>query len=233
MALHRAKSKTRFLAPACVALFSVIAALLVGTQPSQAVTNDVSMYISAPYVQGSHVSGSDVRSESFNSLSSCTGATAVGNVSRVFTDARAICAIQNGGTYGGAAVDPLVSTPTRSGTLSKYMTNGYDQVTFDLTSPVKYVGLWWSAGNDSNTITFFNGSTQLASLDAVALKALITGAGSVTAVDGSTHPKANYWGNPVNGGAGDEPYAYLNLFISGGVSATKIVISGGGFEFDN
>lgn len=239
MALHRANTQNRKLTVALGAIFALFASPFTASQPSFAAA-DVSMYISAPFVQGSHVSGAGVRSENFNGLSNCTSTSGVGTMSRVQTDARAFCAIQNGDTYGGAAVDALVSTPTTSGASSKYITNGYDEVTYDLDAPAKYVGLWWSAGNDSNTVTFYDaGNQQIAQLTAVALKNLLGGtvggaSGNLTTVDGSTHPKANYWGNPMNrAGASDEPYAYLNLFISGGVAATKIVISGGGFEHDN
>lgn len=233
MAKHRAKTPLRGKLLSGSTILSVVAGIFTFAAPSYAV-DDVSLFISEPYVQGSHASSAGVRREDFNSLTSCTGTTAVGTMSRLFTDARATCAIQNGDSFGGATVGPDVFTPAAGGTASKYMTNGYDEVTFNLTASAKYIGLWWSAGNASNTVTFFNNTTQIAQVTAADINTLLTGSGSVSALGGGTYPKSNYWGNPRNTSlAYPEPFAYINLFLSGGFSANKIVISGGGFEMDN
>lgn len=233
MAKHRAKTTFRGKLIGGSTILSVVASIFTFAAPSYAV-DDVSLFISEPYVQGSHASSAGVRREDFNSLTSCTGSTAVGTMSRLFTDARAVCSIQNGDSFGGASVGPDVSTPATGGTASKYMTNGYDEVTFNLTASAKYIGLWWSAGNASNTVTFFDNTTQIAQVTAADINTLLTGSGSVSALGGGSYPKSNYWGNPRNTSlAYPEPFAYINLFLSGGFSANKIVISGGGFEMDN
>jgi uncharacterized repeat protein (TIGR02543 family) len=128
---------------------------------------------------------------------------------------------------------------------------------------VKYVGFWWSGGNRGNVVKFYNGATEIASLDTLALEELLgsappsswpSGNGSVTSMGGTAYPKGHYFGNPrgyeenpplsksnplSQGGLGPYPdhqqyiYAYLNLFLTGDQTATSVKFIGNGFEFDN
>jgi uncharacterized repeat protein (TIGR02543 family)/LPXTG-motif cell wall-anchored protein len=112
-------------------------------------------------------------------------------------------------------------------------------------------------------VTFYNGATEVASLDTLALEELLgnappsdwpSGNGSMTAMDGTAYPKGHYFGNPrgyteypplsQSGGltqGGDGPYtqhrdfvySYINLFLTGDQTATSVKFSGNGFEFDN
>jgi hypothetical protein len=70
---------------------------------------------------------------------------------------------------------------------------------------VKYVGFWWSGGNRGNVVTFYNGATEIASLDTLDLETLLgdappsswpSGNGSVTSMGGTAYPKGHYFGNP-------------------------------------
>jgi hypothetical protein len=128
---------------------------------------------------------------------------------------------------------------------------------------VKYVGFWWSGGNRGNVVTFYNGATEIASLDTLDLETILgaappsswpSGNGSVTSMGGTAYPKGHYFGNPrgyiaypplsqsaalSQGGFGPYTehrgyvYAYLNLFLTGDQTATSVKFSGNGFEFDN
>jgi uncharacterized repeat protein (TIGR02543 family) len=70
---------------------------------------------------------------------------------------------------------------------------------------VKYVGFWWSGGNRGNVVKFYNGATEIASLDTLALETLLgaapptdwpSGNGSVISMGGTAYPKGHYFGNP-------------------------------------
>jgi len=93
--------------------------------------------------------------------------------------------------------------------------------TLTLDTPSSYFGLWWSAGDKYNTLTFYNGSTQIAQYTTATLPGLL--------------PKT-YFGNPVDGRADSaEPFAFLN-FYGVGARFTKVVLSNlnsTGFESDN
>lgn len=246
MAKHVAKTFFKSRTSALLVSVAVIAASQIATSPVQAAAgDDISLYISAPSVQGSHVSGSGVRSENFESIV-CPGTAAtttpsgVGTMAWVDNPARttsgASCSIVTAGDYGGASVAALNSDPTTGGSGSRYLSNGYDDIVFELTAPVKYVGLWWSAGNTDNEVSFYNGTTLLQTVTTSALLTKLAQS-TVTAVDSTVYQSASYFGNPRFKPAApttpNEPFAYLNLFLSGNYSATKIVIAGGGFELDN
>ena len=236
MARHKAKLPSKKAALVWIPVISLLATSLAFVAPSSASGGDVSLYLSAPFVQGSHATGSDVRAESFNSLSSCAGATAVGTVT-VQRGSGGQCGISTDTIYGGATKGPLDTTPQSppGGTPTPYFTNGTDTVTFTLTEPVRYVGVWWSAGNSNNHIAFYSGATLLATVSATDITNLLSGTGTVNRVEvNQTYPKADYFGNPRNRSAASaEAFAYLNLFLSGTFLADRIVVSGGGFELDN
>jgi len=238
MPRHSSKRKSRTEMLGLIGVVTLVLGTIVATGPAKATTGDVSLYMSAPYVQGSHVSGPGVLAEDFNSLSGCPSSIAIGQVQASGSG----CAIKNPDIHGGASRGPLDDTevfPPVSATKSKYITNGNATLEITLTNPVKYVGLWWSSGNVPNEISFFSGATELTKIDAGTIKTLLLDPASSTVptINGSTHPKMDYLGNPTTSDfstRGDsEPFAYINLFLSGDVTATKIVISGGGFEFDN
>jgi hypothetical protein len=95
--------------------------------------------------------------------------------------------------------------------------------TLTLSSPVNYIGFWWSAGDPSNRLDFYLGGIRIGSFStAVAMGAL----------------PATYDGNPNNGQFPGQPFAYLNFFGTGGTTFDKVVFSVvndpvAGFETDN
>lgn len=214
-----------------IGIATAVAAALLVTAPSSAVTEDygVDIYMSAPTVQGTAITNS-VTTENFNTLSTglCPASIAIGDVS-------GDCSVEAVGTYGGASADADDPTPTTGGAGSNYASTGADtyEITIELTEPAKYLGLWWSAGSPSNVVELYSGSDRVAYMTTQSLITLL-GSGSVTAVGGSTYNTSDYNGNPRNNTlAASEPFLYLNLYGTGGAAFDRIVLSGGGFEFDN
>jgi LPXTG-motif cell wall-anchored protein len=210
---------------------AVLAALPLSSAQAE-VDYGVHVYMSAPKVQGTPLT-SDFTTETFDSFEAGSFPTslAIGSVSSVGK-------IENAGDYGGAS--STLGSPVTGGTGSKYMsthvsleTEGLVDIVIDLTKPAKYLGLWWSAGSPSNQVKFFSGGEQVASMTTAGLINKLTSP-TLTAKDGSTtYTSTDYYGNPVNGGATNEPFVYLNVYAIGGTSFDRVELSGGGFEFDN
>ena len=122
--------------------------------------------------------------------------------------------IRNPDIYGGAYATKYPVAADAYNTQSNTLT---------LSAPVNYFGMYWSAGDCCNLLTFYNGGSQVASYTTATALGLLPAA---------------YKGNPSNGGAdGSEPFAYLNFFGTDGTTFDKIVFSvtqyGYGFESDN
>ena len=230
-----------------VAAFALSTTVLATSRTSvSADAYGVSYYIAPPLVQNSYVT-SGALLENFDSGTngtSCTGVRAVGTISDT-------CSFSNVFAYGGATTQS--SNPTAGGSSSIYATGGSGSptMTFTLNGPQRYLGFWWSAGSVDNTVKFFSGADEVLSLTTADLVALLGSSpsgifgntGSVTAVDGSTYVKHQYFGHPRGHAQAiptarstvtpNEPFTYLHVFTSGGLTFDKVTLSGGGFEFDN
>ena len=221
-------------------------------QPAQAAGDSVALYISSPFVKGSHVTGAGVLTESFNGLTTCSSPTGIGTWT--ITSAANTCEI---------ALNPSTATPTGEPELGGDLSNfvwgktGFDS-TFTFASSVKYVGLWWMMGSTNNTVQFLDSNNNvLATLNSNDIMTFfgVSGAGlnnsdtgTVARIDGGTHPRryyfrspGNYSGNPASPVTPDynttswanEPWVYLNLFIAGNLSVSKLRLAGTNFEVDN
>ncbi len=219
--------------------------------------NAVSIYLDAPLVQGSFAAGtSGTTTEDFNSFTpgACPTTWAVGTITGV-------CNISSVLTWGGSSVGANSTTPSIGGAGSNYATtaNNTDSFTLTLSAPSKYVGLYWTAGSPSNTISFFDGNKKIIELTTASIMELLgtapTGApdwlniaNDPAAVIDSGIPttkykRAYYFGNPraytanpptaMSSVSGVDPWTYLHLFASGTVEFDSVQFSGGGFEFDN
>ncbi len=250
---------------------TLVATLSFGVAPAHATTSGgIALYLSGPLVQGAEIDSVGTLTENFNGLggsptldgSACPTTLAIGTVS--IAPSTAACNYRTAGIYGGAAATN--SSPVFGGDGSNYFntySNSNAAITFTFPAGVKYVGFWWSGGNRGNVVTFYNGATEIASLDTLDLETLLgaappsswpSGDGSVTSIGGTAYPKGHYFGNPrgyiaypplsqsaalSQGGFGpytehrDYVYAYLNLFLTGDQAATSVKFSGNGFEFDN
>jgi hypothetical protein len=121
--------------------------------------------------------------------------------------------------YGGAA-DATHPQGTRyavdglGGTIS--------QTTLSLNQGVGYFGMYWSAGDQNNVLSFYNGDALVAQYTTASLDAALG---------------SSYLGNPNNRNSDKtEPFAFLNFYGSNGTTWDKIVLTNTvatGFEADN
>jgi hypothetical protein len=214
-----------------IALATATAALLLVTTPASALSTSygVDIYMSSPSVQGTAVT-TGLTTESFNSLTTgaCPATISIGDVS-------GHCLVETAGDYGGATANANVATPTTGGMGSQYAstTSPSTTITIDLNEPAKYLGLWWSAGSDGNSVEMYSDGELVALMNTDALIAILA-EGSVNTVGGSPVATIGYRGNPRNTElASGEPFLYLNLYGTGGASFDQVKLIGGGFEFDN
>lgn len=192
----------------------------------------VSLYLSAPDVQGSDAPGAVM--ETFNGSPIADpqlgtwNVSTVGGVSGTFN-------WNNADVFGGAT--STSGAPSTGGSGSKYASvRPGAPVTVQLPGPQRFLGFWWSAGDASNRVTFYNGETEVAVFTTNTITTLLSNP-TVTTVGGATVNSADYFGNPVNGGAAGEFFSYLNVVGENGVAFDRLVLSqqgsGGGFELDN
>ncbi|WP_168221683.1 Npun_F0296 family exosortase-dependent surface protein [Aquisphaera giovannonii] len=173
--------------------------------------------VEAPGVMSSKVSG--ITTETFDGLPPGIASsldTAVGTLA-----SRGRFAILNADSYGGAdAGGEYISLGAQSGSPAP--------MTLTFASPQAYFGMWWSAADAYNEITFYSGQQALGSFNSPfvldALNALPDG--------------RKYYGNPNGWGDASEPFAYLNFFGTGGTTITSVVFANSGttatgFESDN
>lgn len=230
-----------------IALCAALLLVLVQPIAATAVNNDtISVYYDAPFVQGSYTTGSGGVQETFDSASSgatCPNTLSVGTMTGA-------CRVDPVGQYGGAAT-PAGSTAAVGGSGSNYATTvSGNAMTLTLASASKYFGLWWSAGSNGNTVQFYSGNELLITLTTQTIINQFgtvpnpwPGSNTFTAINGQTYSKGWYFGNPrgyssttpnsASSITPNEPFVYLHLFAGGNLSFDKVVLSGGGFEFDN
>lgn len=239
--------RTAFLASVLSVLFGVSGAAPV----AHASTYGIEYYIAPPFTQGTYLS-SGVLFENFDSLTDgdCPSSIGVGTVSG------SRCNIEASGDFGGAGVVANVSTPTVAGSAQgKYASTDSRAMTITFNTDQSYLGLWWSAGSAGNTITFFDGATQVLALGTAELRALLgaepasggsdwQSTGSLNSVGGTSYFKHHFFGNPRGYSTTSptnhssivrwEPFVYIHIFTSGGLTFDSVVLSGtDGFEFDN
>jgi hypothetical protein len=128
--------------------------------------------------------------------------------------------------------------------------------TFTFDNPVKYVGFWWMMGSGGNSVEFLDSNNStVATFDVADVIDFLGPNGSVsnsdtrtvTNVGGGTYPTRHYYrspsaytgnlANPVmdynTDSYANEPWVYLNLFVSGDITVSKVRFSGAAFETDN
>lgn len=221
----------------------------VAVNPANAAAGDsISLYFSAPFVQGSHLTGSSVYTETFNSIP----AGACSTVNPFITFSGSGCSIDSKLT-----TNQIDGEPSIGGNFSSFA-YGNQNSTFTFASPVKYVGFWWMMGNNGNEVRFYepNNATPIATLNTTNIVTFLgisspsnllnSDTATVTRIDGGTHPRRHYFrspqtyggtlGNPtidysVNSHA-NEPWVYLNLYVGGATSISKVAMIGSNFEFD-
>lgn len=169
----------------------------------------VGMYIDAPFVQGSYATGAGVTTEDFNSYASSGSRTTIG----IGSSMTGGYSMFDNNTYGGAARTDSVSAT--GGTKSKFAQVGSGGMTISFSTPVKYVGFYWTAGNAGNVVTYRSGGQEVARMTTESLTATrfigtypggtsscpnttyANSTDSLTASSGTRYPKKDYFGHPA------------------------------------
>lgn len=198
---------------------------LVGTA-SAATTLDV--YLSAPDSQVTPFANTTV--ETFESLTAGTNQTTnyLGAIGTYVLDATTRFAVVADDQYGNGTGN-YMSIGAQSGSSAP--------VTLNLTTPARYFGFAFQAGDTNNGLTFYSGTTLIGRFSTATILSLL-GSTTVKAVNGTTYQSSQYKGKPnttnVNTG---EAYSFVNFFANGG-TFDRVVFdnsntTGTGFESDN
>ena len=191
----------------------------------------VQFKLSGPNVTTSALQGqTGSRTESFNTSTvgnvPASGTYEIGTF--VKTGTAAASQYVNNATYGA----PLPNSTTKSNYLGLFA-GGVVNIT--LTDPSRYLGFWWAGGDAANQVTIYGScggnEIQIAQFTTNVVTSLLNNA-TITAVDGNVYNSSAYRG------AGNEPFAYINLELSDpNVYFTRLEFTqsggGGGFEVDN
>ena len=126
----------------------------------------------------------------------------------------------NANQYGGANGSPYSVESAKVSGLG-----GVPTTTLSLTTAISYFGMWWSAGDANNFLSFYSGNNLVASFSTATLLSKLP---------------SSYFGNPTpgyTGADGTEAFAFLNFYGTAGTTFDKIVLSDpsttSGFESDN
>lgn len=127
--------------------------------------------------------------------------------------------IKSADSYGGAT-----NSSNSNGT--RYAVEGagtsVSTTTLTLNTPSSYFGMWWSAGDVKNKLTFYSGNTVVQEFTTGSLMYALP---------------SSYYGNPKNRGLdSSEPFAFVNFYGETGTVWDKIVFNNAGssgFEADN
>lgn len=196
-----------------------------GVSPAFA-AGQVTFSVDAPTVQGSFVDG--VTLETFDD--GCINPLAFGSF-------RGQCWGSAANSYSGASTTSSAPTTLGTGTPLATIPMG-GAIRFDLDKPASYLGFHWEAGNEFDRVQLFSGDTEIADFSFETLMAALESTELDSADGQTTYTVADYFGNPVTGQQIHEPYAYVHIFASEGVTFDRVRISEdresvGFFEFDN
>jgi len=201
----------------------IISAAALGALTLLAATNAGANGVLITYAEDPGVQNSTLSNTSFISFDNLsTGKSS--NV--VWTDGATTV-----GTYDNAYIIPADKYGGSGGT-GKYIVqstsignpNQVPTTTLTLNTPSSYFGLWWSAGDSTNRLAFYNGGVLVADFTTATLLSVLPN---------------DYKGNPTapfldqNSG---EKYAFFNVFGDAGTTWDSIVFTNNGssgFESDN
>ena len=137
-----------------------------------------------------------------------------------YDNAYILNADQYGGAGGADAAGKYIVQSTQIGHPNQVPTT-----TLTLNTPSAYFGLWWSAGDPANKLSFYNGSTLVATFTTANLVNVLP---------------ASYKGNPTPGAFHNldsgERFAFFNVYGEQGATWDSIVFTNtgnSGFESDN
>ncbi len=186
------------------------ACVAVGLHCAPSLQAQISFTHEADGVQATTVAG--VTTENFDSFSvgnlPASQSTPIGT----FSGATTAGAIVAPNAYGGSAGSDYYAVGTMSGSTSATLTfNGAQH----------FFGMWWAAGDNQNSLTFFDGATPVETFTTAEISAGLT---------------AGYFGNPNNSEDSGEPFVYLDFTGMSGQTFTSVEFDNSlstGFEMDN
>jgi T5SS/PEP-CTERM-associated repeat protein len=113
-------------------------------------------------------------------------------------------------------------------TVNNSKNDAVNPTTLTLTTPQRYFGFWWSAGDPKDVLSFYSGSTLVGTFSTSDIVNFINAQGK----------GGGYSGNPNNGTNNGKPFAFLNFYADPsdpGLTFNRIVFSnaGSGFQLDN
>lgn len=213
--------------------YLLCACLVLGALPASGIS--ISVYVAAPNVVSSPATGGTPYSETFNSDAGWPTGLSTAPVTRTIgtfaLSPSSALRTQASDQYGGASGTQYAAFGAQSGTSGA--------ITLNLSNPVEYFGLWWSAIDANNGISLYNGNDFLLRFTGADLISLFAASPTLTAQNGSTYSTSSYLGKPGtrprrNTG---EYYAYTMFRISG-LTFTRVVFDNSnttatGFEMDN
>lgn len=206
------------------------AAALLALPAGAAAADEVLSFFSPPNVQGTYVPSATIETFNTDPGASWAMGSVVGTVNNLDPD-----------EFGGAcrtdatAMNPIQCQGTFSAPQTKYAAvEGGNEAVLTLSTPAKYLGFWWSAGDDCNSVELFNGANLIGTFTTATVNKVLA-ADEVITVGGTEYQTADYKGDgSYNNG---ENFAYIHLFAQGSLEFTSFRMfqtSGcGTFEFDN
>jgi hypothetical protein len=200
---------------------SLLAAALAGFVAVPVRATDFNMVMTVAESPGATNSSlADTTVEDFNSFSQ-------GDYTNVSTPIGTydLLSIRNANEYGGAAGPGFPTGSPYAVTSASSSLGGIPTTTLTFSNPVSYFGLWWSAGDAANYLTFYDGSTEIAAFTTANLVDLLPNA-----------YKGNPTPGPNHGADSNEKFAFLNFYGVSGTEFTSVVFhdpNTSGFENDN
>ncbi len=128
--------------------------------------------------------------------------------------------VQASDQYGGAGASGS-NYPVQSQSVGG--SGATPTTTISFTASQGYYGLWWSAGDSANVLTFYSGNTLVAQFTTSSLLTKLASS-------------PDYYGNPRTNQNMIEAYAFINFFGVAGTTWDSVVMTNqgsSGFESDN
>ncbi len=207
----------------------------VALSPSAHAAGSIGVYLSKPQSQTTTYSETVV--ETFESLSTGQRTTNYASAIGTYNFSSSIPVSVQADNQFGMGTGQYIALGAQSSSSAPF------SVTF--ATAQSYFGFSWSAGDSSNGLTFYNGSTNLGRFSTALITSMLSQS-QVSAVDGTTYNSADYKGKPgsvtsiidSNRQNSAEPYAFLNFIGSGGMMFDRVVFdnsgsTSSGFESDN
>ncbi len=195
----------------------------------------ISVYIAAPNVVSSPVTGGTAVNENFSSGPNWANGLYPANRTRKIgtfqLSPQSALRIQNSNQYGGA---------DNGGRYAAFgaQTGTAGAISLNLASPTTFFGMWWSAIDAFNGVSLYDGDTLLMRIGGSDVISLL-GVATLTAQNGTIYQTSSYLGKPGTNprqNAG-EYYAYV-MFQASGLTFNRVIFdnsgtTGTGFEMDN